>query len=69
MSIVISQSPAQQAAQELVDKTNEFLAHLEQVIKQGASAEGSRADVSATELQTALGAALVKLQEIIAIGA
>lgn len=69
MSILISKTPAQQAAQEVVDKANSFIEYLEQTIKQGVSAEGSRPDVSATELQAALGAALPKLQQIITVGA
>ena len=61
----VTQTPAQLAAQELVDKANVFIAKLESALANGVAAEGNRPVVSAIDLHNALGNALAPLQAII----
>lgn len=65
----INPSPAALAAQELVNKFNHFQEGVASVLSNGASAEGDRPAVPASELATALGTALEPLQAFVKIGA
>lgn len=59
MSISVAPSPAVQAAQELVDKANAFAVAITGALTNGIAAEGSRPEVSGSDLSVALGSTAV----------
>lgn len=68
LSIVPPKTPADLAAQELVDKVNNFISNLSKALSGGVEAEGSRPAVSGADLSAALGTALPHIKSIISTG-